>query len=60
VLHERDIQCPWCGESFTVLVDLSYGESEYVEDCQVCCRPISLHLRLDEAGEIDEFGVERE
>jgi len=60
VLHERSIQCPWCGESFAVLIDLSYGESDYVEDCQVCCRPISLHLSLDEVGDIDDLGVERE
>ena len=25
-----------------MLLDLSAGEQNYVEDCEVCCRPISL------------------
>jgi hypothetical protein len=60
MLEERAIHCPWCGEAFTALIDLSYGESEYVEDCPVCCRPISLHLKPDGEGGIDAFDVERE
>ena len=57
MLEERAIHCPWCGEGFTALIDLSYGESDYVEDCPVCCRPISLQLKLDEPGDIDEDGI---
>ena len=35
-----EVQCPHCGESVTIAVDPSGGEhQEYVEDCQVCCRP---------------------
>ncbi len=48
-----EVQCPYCGETFTTFVDLSTGNSEYIEDCQVCCRPISLHIEVTdlEAGE---------
>ncbi|GAA4342410.1 CPXCG motif-containing cysteine-rich protein [Kangiella taiwanensis] len=37
---EKDISCPYCGEVITVLIDNSVPHQEYIEDCQVCCRPI--------------------
>ncbi|MFT7244179.1 MAG: transcription elongation factor Elf1 [Candidatus Azotimanducaceae bacterium] len=43
-LDERDIQCPYCGEQISVLVDPSETGEQYVEDCQVCCRPIEFML----------------
>lgn len=39
-LSERTVSCPYCGESITVLIDDSLPEQNYIEDCQVCCRPI--------------------
>ncbi len=35
-----DLNCPYCGESVLVRVDLSVGGQSYVEDCQVCCQPM--------------------
>ena len=49
-LPSADIACPYCGEMITVFVDDSAGEQDYVEDCQVCCRPIEIRVRLDEDG----------
>ena len=46
--NEENIQCPYCWELITVLVDPSLAEQEYVEDCQVCCRPILLHVHCQE------------
>ena len=41
--------CAFCGEPNTTFVDLSAGSQQsYVEDCQVCCRPSILYLRVDE------------
>ena len=40
-LNERKISCPYCGESISVLIDVEDMEQEYIEDCQVCCRPIT-------------------
>ena len=40
-LSERTISCPYCGESIDVLIDFEDMEQEYIEDCQVCCRPIT-------------------
>lgn len=39
---EESINCPFCGESISVLLDLSAGGQSYIEDCQVCCRPIQI------------------
>lgn len=46
------IQCPCCWESIEVLIDPSMAEQEYVEDCQVCCRPLLLTVQVPfEGGE---------
>jgi DNA-directed RNA polymerase subunit RPC12/RpoP len=50
LLKEAEIECPYCGERITLLVDCSVGSQEYIEDCQVCCRPINLYLTVDEDG----------
>ena len=51
-LESRDIQCPYCGESIEVLIDCSVSEQRYIEDCQVCCRPIEFHLFVAETGHV--------
>jgi hypothetical protein len=50
-LTEQSIGCPYCGEAITILVDDSLPEQEYVEDCQVCCRPIILSITIDADGD---------
>lgn len=41
--------CAFCGEPNTTFVDWSGGNQQsYVEDCQVCCRPNVLYVRIDE------------
>ncbi|MDJ0696419.1 CPXCG motif-containing cysteine-rich protein [Mastigocoleus sp. MO_188.B34] len=41
--------CAYCGETNLTFVDLTGGyQQSYVEDCQVCCRPNVLFLRIDE------------
>lgn len=42
------IQCPYCWETLDVSIDPSVPEQEYVEDCQVCCQPILIHVRMDD------------
>ena len=45
------IQCPYCGEQIELLVDYSIKRQEYVEDCQVCCKPMTLSIVInDERG----------
>ena len=42
--------CPYCGEAIQLLVDCSIPDQEYIEDCQVCCRPIQIRAEVDSAG----------
>jgi len=51
-ITEKSLSCPYCGEAISVLVDDSLPEQSYVEDCQVCCRPIVLDVRVDADGDI--------
>lgn len=47
-LEETYIACPYCGETIAVLIDASVADQQYIEDCQVCCRPINFIVRVDE------------
>lgn len=49
---EEFLRCPYCGEAISILVDHTQPEQRYVEDCEVCCRPIDVACRLDDAGDI--------
>ena len=51
VLSEQSVGCPYCGETITVLIDGSLPQQEYVEDCQVCCRPIVFDVSIDVDGD---------
>jgi len=46
----HQVHCPYCGEPFETLIDLSAGSSTYIEDCQVCCQPIEFRVTVDHAG----------
>ncbi len=41
------IQCPYCWERFELLVDCSVETQEYIEDCEICCRPIIFDINID-------------
>lgn len=53
-LPERRMHCPYCGETITIIVDLSAGSQSYVEDCQVCCAPIEIEVEI-EAGDLRDL-----
>ena len=40
------ISCPYCGESQVKVIDLGDMTGEYIEDCEVCCRPMILELSM--------------
>jgi transcription elongation factor Elf1 len=50
-LQTAFIRCPYCGEQIEVVVDCSVRSQEYVEDCSVCCRPITLSVESS-GGEV--------
>ena len=49
---EKSIACPYCGESIEVLIDSADLDQQYIEDCQVCCKPITFLLSQNVNGEI--------
>ena len=53
-------QCPYCGESIELLIDASGGDEEYIEDCEVCCRPLLVRYTVgeDEEEKVAGFSVE--
>jgi hypothetical protein len=53
------VSCPYCGESFETSADASGGPCKYVEDCQVCCQPIEMELRVGDDGAFEELVVRR-
>jgi len=53
MLAPCSISCPYCGESIDILIDASIPSQQYIEDCQVCCRPITLSVEVDDDGEPD-------
>ena len=60
MLDSIAISCPFCGERFEALVDVSGGDAEYVEDCPVCCRPIAMQLNVGDDGESTALGATRD
>ena len=53
------VNCPYCGEPFETSADASAGMCSYVEDCQVCCQPIEMELRVDNEGKFRELVTRR-
>lgn len=53
MLPAFEVQCPYCGETISLLVDDSAGTQRYIEDCHVCCRPINVSVQVDDDGSVD-------
>ena len=50
-VSEQRARCPFCGERITLVIDTSAGSHSYIEDCQVCCRPMEIVVDADD-GEL--------
>ena len=51
-ITEAFLHCPYCGEPISVIVDDSVAEQQYVEDCQVCCRPMVVNVSVEHDGSL--------
>lgn len=60
MLEEYSVMCPYCGETFDTILDLSIGNQQYVEDCQVCCQPIEFSIQVGYEGELLSVETKRE
>lgn len=46
---EKRFKCPYCFEKISMILDLSIdGSQSYIEDCEVCCRPIQITFSVDD------------
>ena len=60
--HVNEIEyffyCPYCGERISMLVDLNVNKQLYIEDCEVCCRPIEINFEAVD-GKIESWEASR-
>jgi hypothetical protein len=56
-LEGQDAECPHCGETINLTLDLSVPEQSYIEDCPVCCRPMIVSYSAVD-GEVAALSVE--
>ncbi|MEJ2466275.1 MAG: CPXCG motif-containing cysteine-rich protein [Candidatus Thiodiazotropha sp.] len=59
LLLSAPIDCPYCGETIDITIDTTIPLQDYIEDCAVCCRPISLQLHCT-PGELQSLSALRE
>lgn len=60
MLSERELECPCCGGRFIALIDTSEGSCEYIQDCEICCRPLRFVIVGDPFAEDFDLQVLRE
>ena len=51
---EHEFTCPYCGEEISMVLDLSVSRQTYVEDCEVCCKPIEISFTV-EGDDLESF-----
>lgn len=51
------IQCPFCGQSFELVIDTTAPTQQFTTDCEICCRPFQVTVEC-EPGEILSLSVE--
>lgn len=42
-LIESFFQCPYCWQNISMLLEPHEQPQTYIEDCEVCCQPISVN-----------------
>jgi hypothetical protein len=51
--------CPYCCEAIGIAIDLTDGSRTWIEDCQVCCRPMQITMATSERGELADVRADR-
>ena len=51
------VSCPYCGQSFELVIDTSIRSQRFTTDCEVCCRPFEVIAEC-EPGEILSLDVQ--
>jgi hypothetical protein len=51
LLEPVALSCPYCGERIELLIDCSLDAQDYIEDCPVCCRPMTVRVDIESSGQ---------
>ncbi|HRH41031.1 MAG TPA: CPXCG motif-containing cysteine-rich protein [Pyrinomonadaceae bacterium] len=54
---EHFFTCPYCWQTISMILDVSVDEQTYIEDCEVCCRPINIGYTAEDF-ELQDFWAE--
>ena len=47
-LNSYFVACPYCLEQIEIVIDATAGSQAYTEDCEVCCSPILIRIRMED------------
>ena len=50
---EHFFACPYCGETISMVLDTSVSRQTYIEDCEVCCRPIQIQFAVEDEAVVE-------
>ena len=53
---EHAFTCPYCWQRISMVLDTSIDSQTYIEDCEVCCKPIEIYYAIED-GNLTEFDV---
>jgi len=53
IVEEIEIECPQCGEIFAIDVETTQPRVEFIYDCAVCCRPMTVTVVCEPGAVVD-------
>ncbi len=57
--QEVSTQCPYCFSPISLVCEILSGAQSYIEDCEVCCKPIQISYDTFNDEEVSGFSVKR-
>jgi formate dehydrogenase maturation protein FdhE len=48
--EETSATCPYCSSPISLIIETFSGGQTYVEDCEVCCKPMQITFKVSNAG----------
>ena len=57
LLKQHAVVCPMCWESNELTLELTAGTQSYIEDCAVCCNPMTIAVAIED-GELVSLDAE--
>jgi hypothetical protein len=52
----ENVSCPYCGQTFELMIDTTVSTQRFTTDCEVCCRPFEVVADC-EPGEVISLDV---